>query len=62
MSGEVLQVCYTCAAVRIRTVCGCHHTKIYFEEDGICANVIRHLRIFGSPVDFNGIIYTICTN
>ena len=39
-------------------LCGCHHAKIYFQEDGICANVIRHLRIFGSPVDFNGMIYT----
>ena len=41
-----------------------HHAKVYFPEDGQCASVIRHLRIFG-PVhmdsEIDSMINTICT-
>ena len=29
------------------------HAKQYYQEDGLCATVIRHLRVFG-PLKDNG--------
>jgi len=40
------------------------HAKQYYQEDGLCATVIRHLRVFGplKDNDLNGMIDTICSN
>ena len=43
-------------------LCGCCHAKVYYKEDGIFTNFIRHLRSFGSSMNFNDMVYTICTN
>jgi len=34
------------------------HAKVYYQEDGLCAKVIRHLCVFG-PLKDNEIICTI---
>ena len=40
------------------------HAKQYYQEDGLCATVIRHLRVFGplKDNDLNEMIDTICTS
>ena len=40
------------------------HAKQYYQEDGLCATVIRHLRVFGplKDSDLNQMIDTICTS
>jgi len=37
------------------------HAKQYYQEEGLCATVICHLRVFG-PLKDNEMIVTICTN
>ena len=39
------------------------HAKQYYQEDGLCGTVIRHLRVFGplKDNDLNGMIDTICS-
>jgi len=37
------------------------HAKQYYQEEGLCATVICHLRVFG-PLKDNETIVTICTN
>ena len=36
--------------------------KPYHHQHGICAEVIRHLRLHGNPSEINDLVYTICTN
>ena len=36
--------------------------KLYHHQHGICAEVIRHLRLNGNPSETNDLVYTICTN
>ena len=40
------------------------HAKQYYQEDGLWATVIHHLRVFGSlkDNDFDQMIDTICIN
>ena len=40
------------------------HIKYYYPDDGICASVIRHLRLHGSLNDsiINDMIYVISTS
>ena len=40
------------------------HAKQYYQEDGLCAKVIHHLRVFGplKDNDLNEMINIICTN
>ena len=43
---------------------GHQFAKSYHHQYGICADVIRHLRLYGNPMDseINDTVYTICTN
>ena len=43
---------------------GHQFAKSYHRQYGICADVIRHLRLYGDPMDseINDMVYTICTN
>ena len=41
---------------------GHQFAKPYHHQHGICAEVIRHLRLHGNPSEINDLIYTICTN
>ena len=49
---------------RYNAMSGGLHTREYYQEDGLCATVIRHLGVFG-PLknnDLNQLIDTVCTN
>ena len=60
--GESSLLAYT--HMGCKAMSGGLHAKQYYEEDGLCATVIRHLRVFGplKDNDLNGMIDTICTN
>ena len=41
---------------------GHQFAKLYHNQHGICAEVIRHLCLNGKPSEINDLVYTICTN
>ena len=60
--GESSLLVYT--HTRYNAMSGGLHAKQYYQEDGLCATVIRHLRVFGSlkDNDLNQMIDITCTN